>query len=197
MKLSVAFLRSAIAAMAASAVVGIVSAQLPAKDPIPTNSVYQLDVLLENENGDSIELDLFYGNPVLVTMFYTSCPHVCPLLINTIKVMEAKLSAEERARLRVLAISVDPERDTPEALKKTMQLHAVDRDRWTMVRSKPADLRTIAGMFGVRYKKLPDGEFNHSSKIILLDGKGISIAETSKLGKSDPAFLAAIQTALE
>ena len=164
---------------------------------LPANSVYHLDVTLENQSGEMIGLDHFQGQPTLVTMFYANCPHVCPLLISTIKVTEARLSEQERQQLRVLTISIDPKRDTPAVLLEMRRRHAVDADRWEMVRPEPTALRSIAGIFGIRYKELPDGEFNHSTKLILLDRYGTPIAETDRLGRHDPEFLLAIQAAIK
>jgi protein SCO1/2 len=175
---------------------GISKAQSLAVDSLPPNSVYQLQVSVEDQFGDVTGLDRYRGKPVLVTMFYATCPHVCPMLISTIQLTESKLSAEERADLRVLTISIDPERDTPEKLLETLERHSVDGDRWSMVRSDPDDLRTIAGVFGVRYKQLPDGEFNHTTRIVLLDREGVQIASTEKLGRHDAAFLEAIRTSI-
>jgi protein SCO1/2 len=175
---------------------GITYAQSLAEDSLPPNSVYQLQVSVEDQFGDVSGLDRYRGNPVLVTMFYATCPHVCPMLISTIQLTESKLSAEERADLRVLTISIDPERDTPEKLLETLERHSVDRDRWSMVRSDPDDLRTIAGVFGVRYKQLPDGEFNHTTRIVLLDRDGVQVASTEQLGRHDAAFLEAIKTSI-
>ena len=163
---------------------------------LPPDSVYHLQVLLEDQLGEITGLDRYREKPVLITMFYASCPHVCPMLISTIKLMESKLSAAERADLRVLTISIDPERDTPGSLLETMERHHVDGSRWSMVRPEPADLRTIAGVFGVRYKQLPDGEFNHTTRIILLDRDGTQIASTEQLGRPDEAFLEAIKKSL-
>ncbi len=175
---------------------GISNAQSLAVDSLPPNSVYQLQVSVEDQFGDVTGLDRYKGKPVLVTMFYASCPHVCPMLISTIQLTESKLSAEERANLRVLTISIDPERDTPEKLLETLERHSVDRDRWSMVRSDPDDLRAIAGVFGVRYKQLPDGEFNHTTRIVLLDRKGVQVGSTEQLGRHDAAFLEAIKTSI-
>ena len=111
--------------------------------------------------------------------------------------MEHELSDEERANLRVMTISIDPERDTPGKLQETMERHSVDASRWSMVRSNPGDLRMIAGVFGVKYKQLPDGEFNHTTRIILLDGEGTQVANTEQLGRYDAAFLEAIKTSLQ
>jgi len=164
---------------------------------LPSNSVYNLQVSIEVQFGEITGLDRYRGKPVLITMFYASCPHVCPMLISTIKLTESKLSAEERADLRVLTISIDPERDTPEKLHETQDRHSVDTSRWAMVRSQPGDLRSIAGVFGVRYKQLPDGEFNHTTRIILLDRDGIQVASTEQLGRHDAVFLEAIKTSLQ
>ncbi len=173
------------------------SAQSAGENSLPPNSVYNLQVSVEDQIGEISGLDRYRGNPVLITMFYASCPHVCPMLISTIKLTESKLSADERAELRVLTISIDPERDTPEKLHETMERHAVDDSRWSMVRSEPGDLRTIAGVFNVRYKQLPDGNFNHTTRIILLDREGTQLASTEKLGRHDEAFLAAIKNSLQ
>ena len=164
---------------------------------LPPNSVYHLQVPVEDQFGEITKLDRYKGHPVLITMFYASCPHVCPLLISTIKLTESKLSAEQRADLRVLTISIDPERDTPEKMLETMERHSVEASRWSMVRPQPGDLRTIAGVFGVKYKQLPNGEFNHTTRIILLDREGTQIASTGQLGRHDALFLEAIETSLQ
>ncbi len=166
------------------------------ENSLPPNSVYHLQVSVEDQFGEISGLDRYRGHPVLITMFYASCPHVCPMLISTIKLTESKLSAEERADLRVLAISIDPERDTPEKLRETLERRSVDSSRWSMVRSQPGDLRTIAGVFGVRYKQLADGEFNHTTRIILLDQEGTQVTSTEQLGRHDAVFLEAIKSSL-
>ncbi len=168
-----------------------------ADDTLPPNSVYHLQVPVEDQFGEISGLDRYRGKPVLVTMFYTSCPHVCPMLISTIQFTESELSEQELADLRVLTISIDPERDTPEKLRETMERHNVDETRWSMVRSEPGDLRTIAGVFGVRYKKLSDGEFNHTTRVVLLDRDGTQIASTEQLGRTDAVFLEAIKKSLQ
>jgi protein SCO1/2 len=66
-----------------------------------------------------------------------------------------------------------------------------------MARSKPADVRSIAGVFGIKYKKLPDGAFNHSTKIVLLDRDGVEIASTHRLGRVDESFLQAIKKSFQ
>ena len=163
---------------------------------LPPDSVYHLQLGVEDQNGDLIQLDRYKGQPVLVTMFYASCPHVCPMLISTIKILESELTEEERDQLRVMTISIDPERDTAEKLLQTMTDHSIDAHRWSMVRPDHGDLRMIAGVFGIKYKKLPGGEFNHTTRIILLDRDGIQLANTEQIGRVDANFLEAVKTSL-
>jgi len=164
--------------------------------PLPPDSIYNLQVAVEDQSGEFSGLDRYKGQPVLVTMFYASCPHVCPMLISTIRQLESKLSPEELSELRVMTISIDPERDVPALLLETMQRHSVDASRWSMLRPEPGDLRAIAGVFGVKYKQLPDGEFSHSTKIILLDRDGVTVASTDQIGRQDVVFLESIKTTL-
>ena len=177
---------------------GFVTSPVFAADAsLPSDSIYHLKVSLEDQDGVEASLDQFKGQPVLVTMFYANCPHVCPLIVSTIKFNESELSDEHKAELRVLTISIDPERDTPALLKETMERHLVDSERWQMVRPETGDVRSIAGVLGIKYKQLPDGEFNHSTKIILLDREGRQIAMTQQLGRHDPQLLEAIRASLK
>ncbi len=54
-----------------------------------------------------------------------------------------------------------------------------------------------AAVLSVKYRKLPDGEFSHTTKIILLDRDGTQIASTDQLGRTDAAFLEAIRMSLQ
>ena len=69
--------------------------------PLPTDSIYQLAVPLTDQDGRSFTLDSRRGQPMLVSMFYTSCQFVCPMLIDALRDTEAQLDAGERARLSV------------------------------------------------------------------------------------------------
>ena len=171
--------------------------KLAAQAGLPSDSIYHLKIDLENQSREFVDLDLYKGQPVLVAMFYASCPYVCPMLINTIKQTEAKLSPHQRAELRVLAISIDPVQDTPQVLLDTVTRHKIDTQRWSMVRTKEDEVRTVAATLGIKYKQLPSGEFSHSTKILLYDANGSPIASTSKIDGIYTEFLTEIRNALQ
>jgi protein SCO1/2 len=161
-----------------------------AQAPTPSASIYQLEAALTNQDGQAHGLDVYRGHPVLVAMFYSSCPAACPLIIDTLRATEKSLTPAQLAELRVLMISVDPERDTPAALHALAAQRRIDTSRWTLARADASDVRTIAALLNVQYRKLPNGEFNHSSVITLLSTKGEIVTASFKLGTPDPELLA-------
>ncbi|MDR3415471.1 MAG: SCO family protein [Nevskia sp.] len=155
---------------------------------IPPDSVYQLSLRLTTQAGTAAGLDLQRGHPVLLSMFYGSCPAACPMLITGIKVYESHLDEAARARLRVLMVSFDAARDTPDKLQALARLHRVDAARWTFASAGDTDARKLAALLGVRYRRQPDGNFDHSLLITLLDADGRVLATTAKI-VGDDAFL--------
>jgi protein SCO1/2 len=160
-----------------------------AADSDPPDSLYHLDAALTDQAGRSVHLDVYRGHPVLVSMFYSSCPATCPLIIDTLRATERDLSTDQRQGLRVLLISIDPQRDTPAALAELGRVRHIDTTRWTLVRADEATIRDIAAMLDVQYRRLPNGDFNHSTRIVLLSPEGEIRASTSSLGHPDPALL--------
>ncbi len=107
--------------------------------------------------------------------------------------MERKLPADGRAKLRVILVSVDPETDTPEILNEVAVKHRINLDRWMLARAGPQDVRKIAAVVRVKYRKLPDGEFSHTSVLTLIDSEGVVRAQSAKLPGIDDTFFQAIK----
>ena len=82
--------------------------------------------------------------------------------------------------------------DTVAVLRQTADKHGCDR-RWSVVRGSEADVRKIAAVLGVQYRRLTSGEFNHSAAILLLDGDGRIVKRSATLGAVDPDLLAALR----
>ena len=68
--------------------------------------------------------------------------------------------------------------------------HRADLARWTFARVSEAGVRKLAAVLNIQYRQLPDGEFNHSTVISLLDSEGRIAAQTSQMMRLDPEFLA-------
>ena len=169
----------------------------PASAPLPADSIYQLDARMTDQSGRATSFAARRGRVQLVSMFYTACRYICPLIIDSGLAVEKKLSPAEKARLGITLISMDPRRDTPAALLQVATRRRLDLTRWALLRPQAGDVRAIAGVLGIRYRELADGEFNHSSAMVLLDAEGRELARTEKMGSvPDPAFVAAVKKAL-
>jgi protein SCO1/2 len=167
-----------------------------AATPLPGDSVYQLNVQLTRQDGQGQTLAARRGRPQLVTMFYTTCTMVCPMIIDTIKLTRKALDEPLRDRLEVLAVSFDPARDDVATLRKYAATRKLDPRYWTLARAEPQTVLQLAALLGVQYRQLPDGEFNHSSTLILLDADGRIVARTDVIGRLDPQFVAAVRELL-
>lgn len=142
--------------------------------PAPSigSSIYPLEVALRDEHGRPIGADVFRGSPVVVSMFYGSCPTACPLLVTQIKRLEASLAPDVRARTRVLLVSFDADRDTPAALEELARAHKVDRARWRFAVGTDDQARVLGNALGINYRRGEGGTFSHDSVVTVLDGEG-------------------------
>jgi protein SCO1/2 len=160
----------------------------------PGESIYVLKTSLVDQDGAKTSLDVYRGHPVLIAMFYATCPAACPTLTSDIKTIEGSLTPEQRADLRVLMVSFDPDRDTPAKLKGLVDKHKVDTARWKFATSTETSVREIAAVLGVQYRKIEGGEFSHSTKIVLLDRDGAIASQIDGLRQPNDELIAKLQS---
>lgn len=158
---------------------------------LPRDSTYHLALPLVDQDGKAFAYADGRGRPRIVSMFYTSCRYVCPLIIDTLLKTERELAPERRAGIDVLLVSLDPDNDTPDALKHVADKRRLDTSRWRLARADKAGVRRLAAVLGIQYKQIENKEFSHSSALVLLDADGRIVARSDKLGAADPEFVAA------
>lgn len=73
---------------------------------------------LLDEQGAAQSLDRLTGRWTLLFFGYTFCPDICPTTLAELRQLRARLPAELLERYRVVMVSVDPQRDTPEQLRQ-------------------------------------------------------------------------------
>jgi protein SCO1 len=171
-------------------------ASVPALAALPPDSLFHVNPALEAANGRKTTFAATGGHVQIVTMFYASCPMACPLIIDTLRNIDRALPAAGRSKLGILMLSIDPERDTPAALNALAVERRITDPRWVLARATPSDTRALAAALGIQYRALGNGDFDHSSTMVLLDSEGRVLARSSKLGTPDAEFLAAIRKAL-
>ncbi len=130
------------------------------------------DFELQTTTGESFHLSDTAGDFTLVYFGYTFCPDVCPLTLADIRKALAKLDEVDRARVHVVFISVDPERDTPEALAR--YLSAFD-PTFIGLTDDYAKIETVMDDFGAFAQKDDTTEsaagylVGHTSNIFLIN----------------------------
>ncbi len=148
-------------------------------------SLYQIDALLEDQNGKMVSFAQFSQKPVIISLFYSSCKYSCPLLIQNIRSIEQKMTKHQKEKVRFLLVSFDPDRDSPKKLKEIIKKYHLPETQWTLARASSEKVREIANVLGFSYRKLDNGDYNHSFIISLLNKEGELVIQSEGLKNSD------------
>ena len=145
-----------------------------ALDAVPPTdqSLYLLDSKWTSDRGKTIPLGVLRGRPQVVAMFFTHCEYACPILVNDLKKLEARLPAEVRAGVDFLLVSFDSKRDTVEALAAYREKEKLGLKNWTLLRGEADDVRELAALLGINYALDSRGQFAHSNLITILNSDG-------------------------
>ena len=163
---------------------------------LPGDSLYHLQAGFTDLHGQSRQWAQLQGRPQLVSMFYGNCSLMCPLILENAKAVQKQLSPEQRARLGVAMITLDPARDTPAALAEVAERNRTPAD-WQYLQPDADDVRAVASVLDVRYRFREDGSINHTSVLVLLDAQGRPLARSEVVGAApDPGFLQQVRAAL-
>jgi len=155
-------------------------------------SLYQLDSTWTSDVAREIKLEVFRGRPQVITMFFASCEYACPLLIHDLKRIEESLPASLSNRVDFLLVSFDTERDTPAALRTFRQRQNLAPAHWSLLTGKPDDVRELAALLGVNYRKDGRGQFSHSNIITVLNAQGEVAFQQVGLNKAPDEVVAQI-----
>jgi protein SCO1/2 len=131
---------------------------------------------LIDQDGKTVTDQDFKGRPFLVFFGFTHCPDICPTALFDMSEVLRKLGPDAD-RVRVLFVTVDPERDTPAVLKDYLssfepQIHGLTGD--------PAAIAAAEKSYRVYARKVPldGGEYtmDHSAVVYLMDKDGKFVA---------------------
>ena len=162
---------------------------------LPRGSLYVLDATWTTQEGHVIRLAELRGDVVVLTMVYTSCTMTCPLLTNEMLAVQRALPPAIRGRVRFVLASFDPARDSVAVLHAYATKMSLD-ERWLALRASAADVRQLAVLLGVRYRALPNGDFEHSNIITVLDADGVQQFQAERVPVDRPALVGAVMHAV-
>jgi protein SCO1 len=127
---------------------------------------------LTTQDSTRLSLEQLQGKVVVVTFIYTSCADTCPLLTAKMAGLQTRLGTDFGSKVFFVAITVDPEQDTPVVLKRYAETHGVDLAGWAFLTGTPSEIREVARQYGVVYKKRPRGDVDHTFLTSIVDTSG-------------------------
>ena len=137
-----------------------------------SRSLYQVPLTWRTDGGETVTLDHWKGQTVVLTMIFTSCQATCPLTMAKLRAIQEQFDREKIAAHFVI-VSFDPTRDTPEKLARYRRETDHLRPNWTFVVGAEDDTRQLAMLLGIKYSRNPvSGDIMHDNKIVLLNGAG-------------------------
>ena len=127
---------------------------------------------LTDYDGKKFSLSQLRGQVVVLTFIFTQCADTCPLLIAKLVSIQRKLMPELKSKVFFAAVTVDPERDTPEVLKRYANAHSADPARWTFLTGSVAEIAEVTRNYGIYSKKQTKGDVDHTFLTSLIDAGG-------------------------
>ena len=128
---------------------------------------------LVNQDGQAVDQTLLNGKWSLVFFGFTYCPDYCPTTLAMLEATKAALG-DRADDVQIVFISIDPERDTPQALKDYLSSDGFPEGVIGLT-GTPAQVRAAADAWRAVYQKVGEGEaytMNHSLTIYLMGPDG-------------------------
>jgi protein SCO1/2 len=148
-----------------------------------SESIYQVDATWNTHKSTELKLSELEGQPVILSMIYGSCTTACPVLVHDVKRLYKGLDKAAQKQVKLVMVSFDTSRDTPAALAEYVKQYKLDDDNWLFLNGSEQDIRTLATVLGVRYRQRPDGDFDHSNLITILDKQGLIVERIEGLSQ--------------
>jgi protein SCO1/2 len=124
------------------------------------------DLSLDDQDGRTVRADALRGEPVVVSFMYTTCEDDCPTITQQIRGALDDLEED----VPVLAVSVDPARDTPARARRFLARQGMT-GRMRFLLGSEAELQRVWRTFGIQPQA--DG-LEHSASVVLLDRRGVA-----------------------
>ena len=128
---------------------------------------------LTDQNGQPLQVDQLKGKWSLLFFGYTFCPDICPATLAQLRQLQGMLPAEAKDKLRVVLVTVDPHRDTPEQLKKYLGFFD---PAFLGLTGSQEDLQKLAAAVSIPYIPADTSKENytvdHSGNLVLIGPDG-------------------------
>jgi protein SCO1/2 len=125
--------------------------------------------LTDGVGGRAVTLSAQRGQVVALTFLYTSCPDVCPLTATRFRAAQTELQGDA-SRVMFIAVSVDPDRDTPQAVQAFSSAHGL-ASNWFYLVGGRAQLSPVWAAYGIGVQA-GSTTVTHNDAVYLIDPRG-------------------------
>jgi protein SCO1 len=142
---------------------------------------------LVDQNGAAVTEAILRGQPTALFYGFTSCPDVCPTTLMEMTAWKETLGGASED-LRLVFVTVDPERDTPDVLKDYLGAFSPDI---VGITGEPEDVASMLESYHVYWRKVPQGDgytMDHTASVFLLDEGGRLVGTVSHNEDRDTAL---------
>ena len=160
---------------------------------ISDSSIFNLTSKWNTEENISIELKDLKGKTLVMVMIYTTCKAACPRLVADMRNIEKQIPSELLSEINFVLVSIDPETDTPERLKKFAIENLMDGEQWTFLQGSVNSVREFANVLAVKYKQISPMDFSHSNIISVFNPSGELIHQQEGLGVDNKETISKIK----
>ncbi len=122
--------------------------------------------------GQPVKLADYAGQPLLVSLIFTSCHHVCPALTRHLNTaVDAAREALGHDSFKVVTIGFDTANDTPERMRDFARKQGIDEPGWAFLSGSAETMAKLVENVGFIYFNTPRG-FDHITQVTIVDQHG-------------------------
>jgi len=131
------------------------------------------DYLLTNQHGRSLRLSDFKGKPLVLSLVYTSCYHICPMTTRHLsKVVEKARDALGHDSFSVAVLGFDAQYDTPQAMLSYAKKQGIQDKDWFLLSADSDTINALSKQLGFLFFTSPSG-FDHIVQASVIDADGV------------------------
>ena len=156
------------------------------------------DFVFTNQDGRFISNEDYLGKVYVIEFFFTTCPTICPIMNANMKRLEEAFGT--RDDFGIASFTIDPEKDTPEQLKRYAENMGVFSQNWHFLTGDASTIYELANtgfnIFAGINPKVAGG-FEHQGYFALVDQNGYLRSRTDRFGNPIVYYLGIPESELD
>ena len=145
----------------------------PKTEPLPVLATVP-DFSFTERSGEPFGLEELRGHIWLADFIFTNCAGTCPIMTSQMNALQTAF-AQEKLDVRLVSFTVDPERDTPEVLRRFAEGYGAEQERWFFITGPGEQMQKLAKE-GFLLAAATGGDAEeaiiHSNRFVLVDRAG-------------------------